>query len=201
MAIRSVILIFLAAVAALFLVVNWPAIVAPVPVNLVYTEITAPLGLLLLIGFGTLWIVGIIWALLQRASTLMELRRAYKEANSSKSLADHAEQSRLEEARKALQEAVEGVDAKMSQRIESSAQIVNERLAGINASMEQLSKEVQSVESLLQEVRSLNAKVDALTKQLQCDVPETTEATPEATAKEESPEAEPKKGFLKSLLG
>lgn len=201
MAIRSVILIFLAAVAALFLVVNWPAIVAPVPVNLVYTEITAPLGLLLLIGFGTLWIVGIIWALLQRASTLMELRRAYKEANSSKSLADHAEQSRLEEARKALQEAVEGVDVKMSQRIESSAQIVNERLAGINASMEQLSKEVQSVESLLQEVRSLNAKVDALTKQLHCEVPETTEAAPDESAKDESPEAEPKKGFLKSLLG
>ena len=201
MAIRSVILIFLAAVAALFLVVNWPAIMAPVPVNLVYTEITAPLGLLLLIGFGTLWIVGIIWALLQRASTLMELRRAYKEASSSKSLADHAEQSRLEEARKALQEAVEGVDAKMSQRVESSAQIVNERLAAINASIEQLSKEVQSVETLVQEVRSLNAKVEALTKQCHCEVQETPEAVPDEAAKQELPEAEPKKGFLKSLLG
>ena len=176
MAVRSVILIFLAAVVALFLVVNWPAIMAPVPVNLVYAEITAPLGLLLLIGFGTLWIVGIVWALLQRASSLLELRKAYKEASSSKSLADHAEQSRLEEARKALQEAVEGVDLKMAERLESSAQAMNERLAAVNASIEQLAKDVKGMESLLQEVKTLHGKVDALSAHCNCVVPEETQA-------------------------
>lgn len=201
MAVRSVILIFLAAVVALFLVVNWPAIMAPVPVNLVYAEITAPLGLLLLIGFGTLWIVGIVWALLQRASSLLELRKAYKEASSSKSLADHAEQSRLEEARKALQEAVEGVDMKMAERLESSAQAMNERLAAVNASIEQLAKDVKGMESLLQEVKTLHGKVDALSAHCNCVVPDETQAPSVEAPQQDQPELEVKKGFLKSLLG
>ena len=68
------------------LVVNWAGITASVPVNLVYTDTEAPLGLILLLVLGALWIAGIIWALLQQAATLLEIRKAYKDAESSRGL-------------------------------------------------------------------------------------------------------------------
>ena len=80
MPIRTVVLVFLCIVAAVFLILNWPGITAPVPVNLLYTDTEAPLGLILLLVLGVLWIAGIIWALLQQAATLLEIRKAYKEA-------------------------------------------------------------------------------------------------------------------------
>ena len=94
MPIRTVVLVFLCIVAAVFLILNWPGITAPVPVNLLYTDTEAPLGLILLLVLGVLWIAGIIWALLQQAATLLEIRKAYKEADSSRGLADSAEKSR-----------------------------------------------------------------------------------------------------------
>ena len=66
MPIRTVVLVFLCIVAAVFLILNWPGITAPVPVNLLYTDTEAPLGLILLLVLGVLWIAGIIWALLQQ---------------------------------------------------------------------------------------------------------------------------------------
>ena len=98
MPIRTVVLVFLCIVAAVFLILNWPGITAPVPVNLLYTDTEAPLGLILLLVLGVLWIAGIIWALLQQAATLLEIRKAYKEADSSRGLADSAEKSRFEES-------------------------------------------------------------------------------------------------------
>ena len=92
MAIRTVVLILLTLLSALFLVVNWAGITASVPVNLVYTDTEAPLGLILLLVLGALWIAGIIWALLQQAATLLEIRKAYKDAESSRALKPPARQ-------------------------------------------------------------------------------------------------------------
>ena len=100
MPIRTVVLVFLCIVAAVFLILNWPGITAPVPVNLLYTDTEAPLGLILLLVLGVLWIAGIIWALLQQAATLLEIRKAYKEADSSRGLADSAESPALKKVRK-----------------------------------------------------------------------------------------------------
>ena len=81
MAIRTVVLILLTLLSALFLVVNWAGITASVPVNLVYTDTEAPLGLILLLVLGALWIAGIIWALLQQAATLLEIRKRIRTPN------------------------------------------------------------------------------------------------------------------------
>ena len=101
MTLRSVVLAILSLLALIFLILNWQGITASVPVNLIVEEIQAPLGLILLVILGGLWLFGIAWALMQQASTLVEIRKAYKEANANKSLADHAEQSRLEQTKEA----------------------------------------------------------------------------------------------------
>ena len=84
MTVRSVVLVLLSILAAIFLILNWQGIVAPVPVNFIFGQIEAPLGLILLVVLGVLWIVGIAWSLMTQASTLLEIRRAYKEANANK---------------------------------------------------------------------------------------------------------------------
>ena len=104
MTLRSVVLAILSLLALIFLILNWQGITASVPVNLIVEEIQAPLGLILLVILGGLWLFGIAWALMQQASTLVEIRKAYKEANANKSLADHAEQSRLEQTKESLRQ-------------------------------------------------------------------------------------------------
>lgn len=103
MTVRSVILVLLSLFAAIFLILNWQGIMAPVPVNLLFEQMEAPLGLILLVVLGALWCVGIVWALMQQAATLVEIRKAYKEANINKNLADHAEKSRIEQVRQSME--------------------------------------------------------------------------------------------------
>ena len=47
MSIRTVVILLLCILSAVFLAVNWSGIVAPVPVNLLFTQVQAPLGLIL----------------------------------------------------------------------------------------------------------------------------------------------------------
>lgn len=142
MPIRTVVLVFLCIVAAVFLILNWPGITAPVPVNLLYTDTEAPLGLILLLVLGVLWIAGIIWALLQQAATLLEIRKAYKEADSSRGLADSAEKSRFEESKKAFHEELAALEQKFA---DTEAQKIKDR----DAFREKLLTQIAALQSTL----------------------------------------------------
>ena len=52
MHLRSVFLLLLFVLCTVFLIVNWQGVMADVNVNLLWTEIQAPLGLILLLGPG-----------------------------------------------------------------------------------------------------------------------------------------------------
>ena len=138
MTLRSVVLAILSLLALIFLILNWQGITAPVPVNLIVEEIQAPLGLILLVILGGLWLFGIAWALMQQASTLVEIRKAYKEANANKSLADHAEQSRLEQTKESLRQ----------EMIKSREEL----LAGIKAAVEAPTASAQDAQKRLDAV-------------------------------------------------
>ena len=155
MAIRTVILILLTLLSALFLVVNWAGITASVPVNLVYTETQAPLGLILLLVLGALWIAGIIWALLQQAATLLEIRRAYKDAESSRGLADNAEASRFETAKKLVHEEISAAQEKL-------AETAKENEARQTEMQEKLASRL---DALQEAVTLIDTKLDAVLKE------------------------------------
>lgn len=152
MPIRTVVLVFLCIVAAVFLILNWPGITAPVQVNLLYTDTEAPLGLILLLVLGVLWIAGIIWALLQQAATLLEIRKAYKEADSSRGLADSAEKSRFEESKKAFHEELAALEQKFA---DTEAQKIKDR----DAFREKLLTQIAALQSTL---AALDVKIDAV---------------------------------------
>jgi len=177
MTIRTVLLVFLSALAALFAVVNWQAIMAVVPVNLLFTQINAPLGLIIIVGFGALWLFVLVWAIMQQASVVFELRRAYKEVHANKTLAENAEKSRLQEARTALEDAVKRVEEKMIERADTAAQAQSERAAALKSGLE----------GLVSEVKLLRAQVETIAQKAEITVPEELPQEP----------AEPeKKGFF-----
>ncbi len=155
MAIRTVILVLLTLLSAIFLVVNWAGITASVPVNLIYTDTEAPLGLILLLVLGALWIAGIIWALLQQAATLLEIRKAYKDAESSRGLADHAEKSRFEAAKKLVHDEIVAAQEKFNET----------NTANTAKQTEMQEKLAQRLASLEEAVKLMDTKLDAVLKE------------------------------------
>ena len=152
MTLRSVILSILSLLALIFLILNWQGIMAPVTVNLIVEEIQAPLGLILLLILGGLWLFGIAWALMQQASTLVEIRKAYKEANANKSLADHAEMSRLEKTKEELREQMQKNRTELLAGIEqavqaptNSAQDAQKRLEAVEKALEKLTLRIEQI--------------------------------------------------------
>ena len=69
MHLRTVFLLLLFVLCSVFLVVNWEGVMANVNVNLLYTEIQAPLGLILLLGPGLV----ILICLVSRPKTIARL--------------------------------------------------------------------------------------------------------------------------------
>lgn len=182
MTLRSVVLAILSLLALIFLILNWNGIMAPVPVNLIVNEVQAPLGLILLMILGGLWLFGIAWALMQQASTLVEIRRAYKEANANKSLADHAEMSRLEQTKESLRQ-------EMTKNREELLAGIKEAVAVPAASAQDAQKRLEAVEKALEK---LTLRVEQIADKAQI-----------GPAPELPPEPEPKKsgGFFSFLGG
>lgn len=176
MTIRTVLLVFLSAIAALFAVVNWQAIMAVVPVNLLFTQINAPLGLILIVAFGALWLFVLVWALMQQASVVVELRRAYKEVHANKMLAENAEKSRVLEARTALEDAVNRVEEKMAERTNTIAQAQTERTAALKSALE----------GLVGEVKLLRAQVETIAQKAEIKIPEELPAVSEPEPEKKS---------------
>ena len=182
MTLRSVVLAILSLLALIFLILNWNGIMAPVPVNLIVNEVQAPLGLILLMILGGLWLFGIAWALMQQASTLVEIRRAYKEANANKSLADHAEMSRLEQTKESLRQ-------EMTKSREELLAGIKEAVAVPAASAQDAQKRLEAVEKALEK---LTLRVEQIADKAQI-----------GPAPELPPEPEPKKsgGFFSFFGG
>ena len=60
MHLRSVFLLLLFVLCTVFLIVNWQGVMADVNVNLLWTEIQAPLGLILLLGQGLVILICLV---------------------------------------------------------------------------------------------------------------------------------------------
>ena len=68
MHLRTVFLLLLFVLCSVFLVVNWEGVMANVNVNLLYTEIQAPLGLILLLGPGLVILICLVYGFVQQAA-------------------------------------------------------------------------------------------------------------------------------------
>ena len=76
MKIRTIFLLFVLILMAVFLVINWTALSTVTAVNLIYTEIQAPLGVLVVGGFAAVVFVLLVYMVWQQASVTPTRRLA-----------------------------------------------------------------------------------------------------------------------------
>lgn len=87
---------------ALFTALNWTALTASTPINLLVVDVQGPLGLVVLLLAGVLIALMILLVVWMQASVLLEARRHSRELNAQRELADKAEASRFTELREML---------------------------------------------------------------------------------------------------
>jgi hypothetical protein len=103
MQLRTLLLILVLALTALFAAVNWSAFVAPTSLSLVFTTIEAPLGLIMLGLTALIAVLFLVFIVYLQTTVLLETRRHARALDAQRQLADQAEASRFTELRAFLQ--------------------------------------------------------------------------------------------------
>ena len=130
MNIRSLTLIALLALLVVFAVVNWGTFIAPTNLNLVFTSVQAPLGLVMLGFTALLTVVFLGYVMYVQMSALSASRKHSEELRRQRELADKAEASRFTELRQFLEGELEGL--RQSQR-ESEGRLRDELASATNS--------------------------------------------------------------------
>ena len=97
------ILLFVLVTLIIFAAINWQAIVTPMLLSLLFANIEAPLGLVLLSITGLLLLLFLGFIVYMQSSTLIIRRKLTKALEAQRKLADDAEVSRITELRRYLE--------------------------------------------------------------------------------------------------
>lgn len=120
MSFRTLLLVAVILLIAGFVALNIEAIVQPTTLNLGFSEIQAPLGLVMLGLLVAVLVVFLLALVFFQTSHLMEVRRITREANEQRQLADKAEASRFTELREFLRAEMQATatrDAELSNQL------------------------------------------------------------------------------------
>jgi len=109
MSLRSILVIVVVALLALFTVVNWQTFITPTDLNLVVARVQAPLGLVMLGFTAVLAAVLLAYALKVQINALADSRRQTEELRRQRELADRAEASRFTELRSFLEQEMQAL--------------------------------------------------------------------------------------------
>jgi uncharacterized integral membrane protein len=103
MSVRSLLVLIVVGLLAIFAMANWGTFVTPTPLSLVVTTVEAPLGLVMLGFTAVLAAVLLAYALKLQVNALSDSRRQSEELRRQRELADQAEASRFTELRQYLE--------------------------------------------------------------------------------------------------
>lgn len=103
MKIGTLFLVLALAVAAAFAALNWPAFNQATTLSLGFTNVTAPLGLIMLGLLVAISVLFLAYLVTLQTSVLLETRRHARELQAHRALADQAEASRFTELRKFIE--------------------------------------------------------------------------------------------------
>ncbi len=103
MRLRSIALLVVAVLIALFAALNWAVISQSTSLNLGVVQVQGPLGIVLLGLTLLLAVVFVIYVLYMQTAMLLDSRRQAKDMEQQRSLADQAELSRFTELRNYMQ--------------------------------------------------------------------------------------------------
>ena len=124
MPLRTLVIVVMAVLLALFVAVNWAAFMTPTTLSMIFGTVQAPLGLVMLVITGFIAALFVAYALWLQGSVLMETRRMTRELDSQRQLADQAEASRFTELRALIEMRLDTVmSAIADERSSRSAEI------------------------------------------------------------------------------
>lgn len=144
MKIRTMLLLLVLILMAVFLIINWTALSTVMTVNLVYTEIQAPLGAIVVGSFVALTVILLVYMVWQQASVTMELRSAYKEARSAREVADHAEKSRFQESNRLMGERLEKLEALVTTRSDEMLSCVQKQTTRLDERIDEMERNLKN---------------------------------------------------------
>lgn len=137
MNLRAFALTLILAFALLLLLVtlNWTAFSAPTALSLGFTEISAPLGMVMLVFTAVVSSLFVVYIVFQQAGVILDARRFAKEGKVQRELADKAEASRFTELRTMLEGELRRIDAQgaasareLGARMEQSERTLQDKL-------------------------------------------------------------------------
>ncbi len=103
MTLRTLLLLIVFGALAAFALVNWQVLNTPTTLSLAFTEVQAPLGLVMLAFIVLVTVLLLSYIVYLQMSGLLETRRHGKELQVQRELADQAEASRFTELRAYLE--------------------------------------------------------------------------------------------------
>lgn len=138
MNLRAFALTLILAFALLLLLVtlNWTAFAAPTALSLGFTEVSAPLGMVMLVFTAVISAMFVVYIVFQQAGAILDARRYVKEVKVQRELADKAEASRFTELRTLLEGELRRIEAQgaastqeLGARMEQSERGLQDKLA------------------------------------------------------------------------
>ena len=161
MSLKSLLLLIIGIAVLAFVGLNWAAMNTPTDLNLGFTEIRAPLGLVLLGLMAALSVVFVAMVAYTQGTVLMETRRHAKELSVQRELADKAEASRFTELRAHLDREVSRLAEVIGNQTRETLSRVDRAEMGLRERPvdAEISRLVQAVET---HNRELHARVDRL---------------------------------------
>jgi ABC-type multidrug transport system fused ATPase/permease subunit len=95
MYLRTLLIIVVIGLLAVFALLNWSVFLAQTTLSVGFTTVEAPLGLILLSVTGVLTLLFLVYVVYLQSSALVESRRFSRELQAQREIADHAEASRF----------------------------------------------------------------------------------------------------------
>ena len=117
MPLRTIVLLVILALVAIFAVLNWTAFVAPTTLSFGVAHLQAPLGLIMLALLGVVTALFLLYVVYLQTTVIFEWRRREKELQASRELADQAEASRFTELRAHLDTRLSEIENSLSAQL------------------------------------------------------------------------------------
>ena len=134
MYLRTLLILMVLGAVAIFAAINWKAFMAPTTLSLVFANVEAPLGLILLAIVGLLTLLFLLYVVYLQSTILMENRRNARELQAQRELAEQAEASRISQLRSFLESELRRLGEK-----------TEESKVALLAKLEALERELRSV--------------------------------------------------------
>lgn len=121
MYLRTVLIVLVLGLLAIFTIFNWSAFLSPTTLTVGFATVEAPLGLILLGVVGVVTALFLVYVVFLQSSVLMDGRRQARELQAQREIADRAEASRFEQLRATMDDELKQLE---SQTVEAKAAVL-----------------------------------------------------------------------------